>query len=527
MARLSGAGTVLAAWAVLAGSALGPAAAQAAPAFTFVNDPNPPLLPTGDRLAAIADVNGDGHPDLVLLDSSTRSIGVMPGDGAGGFGAASSVPVDGRPVAIEAADFNGDGHPDLLVELETAPAPRGNGALAEAVEVLTGDGHGGFTFGPRLALHEAGYVVVGDFTGDGRKDAAEVPGCWGRLAGESPVDNEKIYLLLGNGGGALSRGPATASAAHSCAWQVGDFNRDGRQDLETASLGSSTEPPRLVVRPGEPGGEFGAPIETIAPPRFSFPRGQPADLDGNGTLDLVAEGFTEPSSLFIAYGNGGGHFSFAGPFPSGGPHLSAQPVIGEFGRSGHQEIITIGLSISVMEPDGKGGLVAVALPSAGPGHGYGVLVADVNGDGRPDLILGDAGQLNVLLDEPALPRISSPRLSHRVWSEGRELARASRTAIPVGTTLSFSLNVPASVRIAFAQHLRRHAGRGHGHARSVSRGALAVAAHAGANRIRFDGVLAGGRRLPPGNYTMTVTAGNVTGSSRPVVLAFTVAAGRR
>jgi hypothetical protein len=93
----------------------------------------------------------------------------------------------------------------------------------------------------------------------------------------------------------------------------------------------------------------------------------------------------------------------------------------------------------------------------------------------------------------------------------------------VGTTLSFSLNVPASVRLAFTQHVRRH--RGHRRTRDVSRGALVLAAHAGSDRISFDGRLSHGK-LPPGRYTLTVTASNTTGSSKPLTFRFTIVAAR-
>jgi len=514
----------LAATALMIGAVLLPAVALAAPSFTFVPDPSQPTLPAGIGLMNVADVNGDGVPDLILRDYGAGTIGVMLGDGVGGFGPPSAIFVGGRPDAVEVADFNGDGRPDLLVELETAPTPRPLNPLPEAVEVLSNDGQGGFTVGPQLALHEAGYAIVGDYTGDGHVDAAEVPGCSGTIAGESVADGSTIYMLLGDGHGTLTSGPTTASSTNSCSWLGSDFNGDGRQDLITYSPGFVGDAGKVVLRPGEPSGQFGAPIETAAPADVSFLRAEGWNLDGNPTLDLVAEGFTEPSSLFVLSNDGGGHFSFAGPYPSGSPHLSAMPVVGEFAAPGRSSIVTVGPSISVMETDSKGALAALALlPYAGlaaQSH-----VADVNKDGRPDLILSydstiATETLDILLDQPAVPSIGSARLSSHVWREGTRLARLSRRKAPIGTTLSFSLNVAASVRLTFQQLVRRHGS--HGRSQNVVRGSLTFSAHAGLDRIFFDGRLSRTKRLSQGNYRLSMLATDETVASKPVSLSFSI-----
>ncbi len=90
----------------------------------------------------------------------------------------------------------------------------------------------------------------------------------------------------------------------------------------------------------------------------------------------------------------------------------------------------------------------------------------------------------------------------------------------MGATLSFSLNVAASVRLSFSQLVRSHGGRGR--SRNVVRGSLVLGAHAGSDRISFDGRLSRTRRLPRGNYSLSIVATDVTGSSRPVVLRFTI-----
>ncbi len=79
-------------------------------------------FPVGDenRAVAVGDFDGDLRPDLAVAvasssASSQNSIGVLLGNGAGGFGAATYFPVGSCPVSVAVGDFNGDLKPDLAV----------------------------------------------------------------------------------------------------------------------------------------------------------------------------------------------------------------------------------------------------------------------------------------------------------------------------------------------------------------------------------------------------------------------------
>jgi FG-GAP-like repeat len=103
------------------GGALLPAAAEGGTGFTFVLDPAQPSLPGGSVLDDVAELTGNGIPDLVIVNAERNAVGVMLGNGAGGFGAPTWYPVAGHPAFIRVADFNDDGYPDLLVLVETVP----------------------------------------------------------------------------------------------------------------------------------------------------------------------------------------------------------------------------------------------------------------------------------------------------------------------------------------------------------------------------------------------------------------------
>ena len=81
----------------------------------FIAGPGSPF-PTGDQPVsnATADLNGDGHLDLLFANYATDNISVLLGDGNGGFTAAAPVAAGNGPRAVEVGDLDGDGDIDFL-----------------------------------------------------------------------------------------------------------------------------------------------------------------------------------------------------------------------------------------------------------------------------------------------------------------------------------------------------------------------------------------------------------------------------
>jgi len=139
---------------------------------------------------------------------------------------------------------------------------------------------------------------------------------------------------------------------------------------------------------------------------------------------------------------------------------------------------------------------------------------------------------------PPMPVITDVRQSARSWREGSKLARVSRSkhsGPPVGTTISFVSDEPASVSFGFAQLLpgrtvaktcvaKTKSNAAHKTCVRASKvAALPFKAASGANKVIFQGRVSARKRLAVGRYTLTITATNSAGvSSAPQSLSFAI-----
>jgi hypothetical protein len=137
------------------------------------------------------------------------------------------------------------------------------------------------------------------------------------------------------------------------------------------------------------------------------------------------------------------------------------------------------------------------------------------------------------------PILSSLSETAKTWREGNALAhisaKKSKKKLPLGTTFSFGLNESASVTFRFTKPAR---GRKVGKScvaqtrknrnkrrctRTVIAGTLTFSAHAGTNKVRFQGLISKHKRLRPGSYTLLVTAAASGKRSTTRTLHFTIA----
>jgi hypothetical protein len=260
---------------------------------------------------AIADINGDGKPDIVLANNYCfylcvdGFVGVMLGNGDGTFQAAVSYYVGEYPVsAVILADVNGDGKLDLL---EANQSCADNVCqVGGTVGVLLGNGDG--TFQPVVSFpttQSYGWLVASDVNHDGKPDLLLSGIC--NLGNLTPICGSPVStvgVMLGNGDGTFQPvvNYATAGSATNSVGAA-DVNLDGVPDLVLTNPCSSTCPPDLTyltVLLGNDDGTFqtalGFPQPSTSPVLFVTS----ADLNKDGKPDLVtANGGLNDVSVFI------------------------------------------------------------------------------------------------------------------------------------------------------------------------------------------------------------------------------------
>ena len=249
------------------------------PTSTVLLGRNDLTVGTDPRGIAIGDFNGDGKPDVAVVDRGTNAVSILLGKGDGTFVSAASYAVGFDSIALAVGDFNGDGKLDLVTA----------NRAAYTISILLGNGDG--TFGNHVdytAGTEPMAVTVGDFNEDGFLDVAVV----------NNADNT-VSIFLGVGNGTLLNPVIYSVGAGPIAIVTGDFNGDGNLDLAAANSGSDT----VCVLLGNGDGTF---QNAAFYATGSDPSGLIAtDLNGDGKLDLIAANDGSNSiSVLLNAGNG-------------------------------------------------------------------------------------------------------------------------------------------------------------------------------------------------------------------------------
>ena len=225
-------------------------------------------LGSGPQNPVVGDFNGDGIPDVAVVNSFDTTVSILLGDGSGHLAAQPAVGVGSGPEVLAVADFNGDGKLDLAVSVQSD----------KAVRVLLNDGHAHFTASPEIPIGGFSYgLAAGDLNGDGIPDLAVAN------LSHSPGS---VLLLFGDGSGGFSTGPTLGVGDAATVLLIGDFNGDGKADLAASNQGDpSNTPGSISVLLGDGKGGFAAARNTTAGQAlYSLAA---ADFNGDGRLDFV------------------------------------------------------------------------------------------------------------------------------------------------------------------------------------------------------------------------------------------------
>ena len=345
-----------------------------------------------DLGAVFFDADGDGRPDLYVVSggsefASSRDPALQDrlylNDGRGRFRKAigSLPPEDVSGSRVVAADYDGDGDVDLFVGGRVVPWHYGE---APRSLLLQNDGHGHFTdVTKRLApeLERVGMVTDAewrDVDGDGRPDLIVV-GEW-----------MPITIFRNAGGGKLVR-LKTTDLEHSEGWWnrivAGDFTGKGRVDFIVGNLGLNT---RLHASEAEPTTMY------------------VKDFDGNGVTDQIVSVYNHGTSYPIALRDElitalpylrpryPRYADYAGQTVT--DIFSPAELAGATVKQAHT------FATALVRNNGDGSFTLVPLPlEAQLAPVYGILAQDLDGDGKPDLLL--AGNFDGV--QPEIGRMSA------------------------------------------------------------------------------------------------------------------------
>jgi hypothetical protein len=338
----------------------------------------------------------NGPVDLAVTDGDSSTVEVFLGNGNGTFQPSTQVALPQIPTFILASDVNNDGNQDLVVGLTIA-----EDMTQPQFEVLLGNGSGGFsgTLVPQPISFADGdivpttWIAAGDLNNDGYVDFVVT------------ANTEGFFMpYLNQAGQTFPLGPYLGYNDGPLVVGLGDMNEDGCLDaVQLGGLGL------LTVALGTCDGNFAQSPNPTAMVGDLDPSIVIADVNGDGHLDVIGgaayypiadnpEAGTEAGYLVsVLKGDGQGNLAIAQTYRGGANIFSL--VVADFNGDQRPEILTLGAlenKVRLFANDGSGNYG----PPQGATIGYSddslinapdylapMEVADLNGDGKPDLLL--------------------------------------------------------------------------------------------------------------------------------------------
>jgi len=324
--------------------------------------------PTG---AAVGDLRGDGHDDLVLTRAGSGAVTVLLGDGHGGFASRTDYAAGAHPEHLLLADLTGQGHMDV-VAVDSA---------AGTLVVLPGNGDGTLSKAVAFpAITNPVAVALGNFGGKGKMDVV--------VAGPSSA-----AVLLNDGNGHFSAPVNFMLDRQPLSIASGDLDGSGHDGIVLANQDGS-----VSVYPGVGAGHFriAPPISVASGPLSSI---AVADLAHSGHLDLVVT-HANANLVTVLHGKGDGTFQPGSSYTVGNGPASVLAV--DLKRDGALDLVTVNKAantFSVLNGNGDGTFgaardyVAGNLPVA-------AVVGNFSGTGKVGLAIVNSGDLSVSMPAP-------------------------------------------------------------------------------------------------------------------------------
>jgi hypothetical protein len=349
---------------------------------------------------AIGDLDGDGKSDLAVANKGGTTVSIYRNASGSGsittssFAAKVDFTTGASPYSVSIGDFNGDGKADLAVA--------NSGGTTISIFLNTSQS-GSISFATKLdfSVGTAPYfIAIGDLDGDGKADlaVANYGSATVSVLRNTSVSNNISFA-------AKIDFPTTSSNPYSVA--IGDLDGDGKPDLAVANNNVSTF---STFRNTSNSGSisFASKVDFAA-------GGSPSyiaigDLDGDGKADIAVSNASSQSVSVFRNTSGIGSISVSTKvdFTTGfGPQAVA---IGDLDGDGKADLAISnagGPSVSLLRNKSVSGSISFAsrvdfTTGSAP---LSVAIGDLDGDGKADLAVANFGaaSISVLRNNPILP----------------------------------------------------------------------------------------------------------------------------
>ncbi|MFL6246517.1 MAG: FG-GAP repeat domain-containing protein [Thermoanaerobaculia bacterium] len=368
---------------------------------------------------AVADMNGDKFVDLIVPSQRGGESGtptIFLGDGKGGWKQWNSVKWPGRIDygGVAAADFNKDKKMDVAFAIHL-----------KGLLILLGDGKGGFTVAHREDKFASRRILTTDVDGDGWTDVVALwEGPLARGADLRADDYSSLRAYLNRDKGQKWEGVNLSDAKRRVSgdWlAAGNFNGDKRPDFIGSSMYYNSIH-NLYLSDAEPAKytAFDDPEVLVFPQRATYYAVTAAPFSSKTLDDLIVTSVrrwparVNPELLpppplqgvvsldRVSFVSGKAKRTPVMRYEAGGAIAGLNH--GDFDGDGNEDLMftrEIPREAVLLLGDGKGGFERAQLEGlvVAPQRNYDLGVADVNGDGRPDVILMYEAQTTTALAE--------------------------------------------------------------------------------------------------------------------------------